>query len=205
MCSWCWGFRPVWLAVNASLPDGVECRYVLGGLAADTDAAMPAPMQARIRATWLQIQKEIPGTQFNFRFWEQCKPRRSTYASCRAVIAAEQQHESAGIRMLLAIQQAYYLQARNPSDIEVLIDLADGIGLHRNTFADALCSELVENKLNADFALRDRLGVHSFPGLVLGHQRRLEPIPIDYLNPAGILSRITVEIARNQGWIPTLC
>ncbi|MCW8956777.1 MAG: DsbA family protein, partial [Gammaproteobacteria bacterium] len=65
MCSWCWGFRPVWQQVQAKLPSQIKVQYVLGGLAPDSDNTMPQDMQINIATTWQTIQREIPGTQFN--------------------------------------------------------------------------------------------------------------------------------------------
>ena len=91
MCSWCWGFRPAWLQVIDAVSERVEIRYVLGGLAPDTDKPMPPSMQAHLQQTWRRIQQDIPGTQFNFDFWTRCSPSRSTYPACRAIIATRMQ------------------------------------------------------------------------------------------------------------------
>jgi len=172
MCSWCWGFRPAWQEVQqevqSALKDKIRVQYVLGGLAADSDLPMPAEMQANIKDTWAHIQKEIPCTAFNFDFWTQNQPRRSTYPSCRAVIAASLQgQDKAGENMLLAIQQAYYLQAKNPSDSDVLIQLSADCGLDSERFATDLFSDKCEQLLQQDLQLAKQLDVHSFPSLVL--------------------------------------
>ena len=82
---------------------------------------MPAEMRQRISGHWRTIH-EMLGTEFNFDFWAKCKPRRSTYPACRAVIAAE--YQNMGAEMTNAIQHAYYLRAMNPSDLETLEMLA---------------------------------------------------------------------------------
>jgi len=92
MCSWCWAFRPVWTELQKQLPESLQLRYLLGGLAPDSNIIMPADMQQMIQRHWQTIQKRVPATQFNFDFWTQCRPRRSTYPACRAVIAAKQQN-----------------------------------------------------------------------------------------------------------------
>ena len=124
MCSWCWGYRPVWQALQQNLPDVIQVKYVAGGLAPDTDKPMPSEQQNMIEAHWHTIQKKL-GTAFNFDFWRLNTPRRSTYNACRAVIAANNQgYQSA---MIEAIQKAYYLQALNPSDKDVLVGLATNL------------------------------------------------------------------------------
>ena len=185
MCSWCWGFRNTWIEVLSKLPSSVNIKYVLGGLAADTSQIMPESMQTTISNTWRTIQNEIPGTRFNFDFWTQCQPRRSTYPSCRAVIAAANQNKESD--MLLAIQQAYYLHALNPSDDSTLINLAKKLDINSSQFKHDLNSDLTIKKLSEEFILRDALYVHSFPSLVLNHHHAIK---IDYNNADNILNQI---------------
>ena len=198
MCSWCWGFAPVWKQIKAALKDAVEIRYVLGGLAVDSDEVMAVEMQSNIRNTWRRIQREIPATDFNYDFWTKCIPRRSTYPSCRAVIAAVMQDESCSERIITAIQQAYYLQARNPSDNDVLIALAADIGLDTTRFEKDLFSEECNRRLQQQLRLTAALGVVAFPALVLAsdmqsHDDHID-IPIDYTDASNVISRILTEI-----------
>jgi len=196
MCSWCWGFRPVWLNVIDQLKN-IQIRYVLGGLAADTDEPMPEDMQKNIRETWQRIQKEIPGTDFNYDFWKQCKPRRSTYPACRAILAASNQTTSADIKMLLAIQQAYYLNAQNPSDDTLLIQLADELGLDKKQFESDLNSAETHKKLLAEFELRRKLKVYSFPSIVLEKNDIRTMIEIDYNHADFIIEQIHQLLDNN--------
>ena len=190
MCSWCWGFKPTWIKLKNNLNSNIKIHYVLGGLAADTDQPMPESMQITIRNTWHTIQSEIPGTKFNFDFWTQCKPRRSTYASCRAVIAAKNQHKQQD--MLLAIQQAYYLHSLNPSDDDTLIELARQLDMDSLQFGQDLNSTNTQAQLIKEFELRDALYVHSFPSLVLDAHNQQHTIKIDYNNADNILDQISL-------------
>jgi len=72
MCCWCWAFRPRWQEIVAGLPDHVRSQRILGGLAPDSDQTMPAEMQAKLKSIWQKIQQTVPGTPFNFEFWEKC-------------------------------------------------------------------------------------------------------------------------------------
>ena len=134
MCSWCWAFRPVWSALTRDLPAGIRPQRLLGGLAPDTREPMPQQMRDKISAIWQQIQQMLPATEFNHDFWQRCTPRRSTYPACRAVISARNQGAGFEEPMILAIQRAYYLEARNPSEEETLAELAEAIGLDGDEF-----------------------------------------------------------------------
>ena len=121
MCSWCWGHRPQWQQLQASLPDSVAVKNVGGGLAPDSDELMPLAQQQAIAGYW-EKSEALRGTQFNHDYWQKNSPRRSTYPACRAVIAARWQN--AEERMIVAIQEAYYLNAKNPSDTATHLILA---------------------------------------------------------------------------------
>jgi putative protein-disulfide isomerase len=190
MCSWCWAFRPRWQDIVAGLPDHVCSQRVLGGLAPDTDRAMPTDMQVKLRSIWQKIQQTVPGTPFNFEFWEKCVPRRSTYAACRAVIAARRQHPDYEEKMILAIQQAYYLEARNPADSNTLIELASEIGLDRALFSADIESPAVHEELSKEIEFTHRLEVKGFPTLLLEKKGIFITIQHDYTDAKTVLHQI---------------
>lgn len=177
MCSWCWGYRPTWDALRQALPEDVQQVNVVGGLAPDSDEPMPLEQQKLIAGYWRRIAEEL-GTKFNFDFWTNCAPRRSTYPACRAVLAAAVQ--DAEEAMINAIQHAYYLRAMNPSDASTLIELAKDIGLDAKRFAGDLASEGIRHELERHFALRRSIDVYSFPSLVLQIGQETYPVPLDY-------------------------
>jgi len=190
MCSWCWGFRPVWQQVQRAVAGKLDVRYVLGGLAADTDETMPEEMRLNVLDNWRRIQREIPGTEFNYDFWTRCSPRRSTYPACRAIIACRMQQPELENEMLLLIQQAYYLLARNPSDLDVLVALAEQLGLDTRQFVDDIQSEVCQNVLLEEIEFCREINISSFPSLVLKQGKSYTSLDIDYNSSTFILSQI---------------
>ncbi len=193
MCSWCWGFRPVWDAVLKQLPADVKVSRLLGGLAPDCDTPMPEQMQRYLQQTWQRIQQVVPDTRFNFDFWRDCQPRRSTYPACRAVIAARAQDPAREEAMIRAIQEAYYLQARNPSDDATLIELAAEIGLNAAQLAKDLNAPATHTTLAMQIDQARRLGAHGFPSLIVDHDGELRLLRIDYREPRAILEQLTEQ------------
>jgi len=181
MCSWCWGFSKVWQTIKSDLPDTIKTQYVLGGLAPDSSEPMPVSMQQMLQQTWHRIEAVVPGTQFNHDFWRLNKPRRSTYPSCRAVIAAKTQHERFEAPMITAIQHAYYLNALNPSDDEVLIGLAKDIGCDEIQFKESLNSEQTQNELVNNLQLASSIGARGFPSLFIARTgENAQPVALDH-------------------------
>ena len=177
MCSWCWGYKPVWQKITQALQDKIDIQYVVGGLAPDSDQPMPEEMQQQIASYWKKIE-DFLGTEFNYDFWSQNTPRRSTYPSCRAVMAARKQ--GAEQSMLAAIQNAYYLQARNPSDNDVLIDLANDIGLDVARFEADLLSEELNQQFMQELEFARSIGGNSFPSLFVATEQGVVELQVDY-------------------------
>jgi len=190
MCSWCWAFRPTWERIVAALPAGIEVRRLLGGLAPDTDQPMPAALRDQLQATWRRIEQVVPGTRFNFAFWSDCAPRRATYPACRAVVAAGLQGEQHGEAMIRAIQHAYYLEARNPSDTATLVALAAELGLDPERFAADLGAAATQAEVERQIAQGRAMGADSFPSLVLATPVETHLLAHDYNDPAPVLRQI---------------
>ena len=190
MCSWCWGFNQTWSEVRTKIETQLNIQYVLGGLAPDTNQIMPVEMRRYIQDNWHKIEQEIPGTSFNYNFWKNCTPMRSTYPACRAVIAAKNQADKFELPMINIIQKAYYLQEKNPSKDETLIKLSISIGLDERRFIKDLNSDATQTKLDDDIKLYKSLGAKGFPSLVLENNGTKKLITIDYNNPEFILKQI---------------
>ncbi|MEH6650188.1 MAG: DsbA family protein [Motiliproteus sp.] len=198
MCSWCWGFSRTWQSIERGLPPSVTVERLLGGLAADSDVAMPAEMQQFLRQTWQRIQQQIPGTEFNFDFWDHCSPRRSTYPACRAVIAAANQGAEYHAKMTLAIQKGYYLEARNPSDDATLIGMAKALGLDVEGFTAELNAPQTQQRLMQDILRSQQLGAQGFPSLILQQGDQQWLLPLDYHNPDATLQRINSLLGHSD-------
>lgn len=180
MCSWCWGYNPTWKRLKDQLPTSVKLEYLVGGLAPDSDVDMPMEMQQGLQRTWQQISAQL-GTHFNFDFWTKNKPRRSTYPACRAVIAADIMN-GAGGAMVDEIQKAYYLNAMNPSNHDVLQKLAINIGLDGSVFLETLKNHNTEAKFSEQLDFVRQLPVNGFPSLVLSINGHNMPVVLDYID-----------------------
>lgn len=192
MCSWCWGFSRVLNVLLEKLPKDVEVKRLLGGLAPDSDIPMPESMQQSIKDNWSRIEESIPNVKFNFDFWRENIPRRSTYPACRAVIAARIQGAEYENKMIDAIQRAYYQQARNPSDISTLMELSKELNLSVPKFRDDLLSTEVNHVLQEEINLSRALYAENFPSLVLtlADLNEASTIRINYNDSDMMLSEI---------------
>ena len=190
MCSWCWAFRLSLNTLIEELPKEINIIRLLGGLAPDSDLPMPENTREYVLQNWRAIEKQVPETKFNYDFWEKCKPRRSTYPACRAVIAARKQKDVFDTAMTLAIQEAYYLEARNPSDYETLINLAEEIGADKNKFSKDVRSTETDKILEEEIQQSKSLDLKSLPSLLFIDGERKIRIEPDYLDAQVMLDQI---------------
>ena len=177
MCSWCWGYRKTWLALQQALQPFVTIQYRLGGLAPDCHQPMSQQMKSHLQQTWRTISKQL-NVEFNFDFWLKCQPRRSTYPACRAALIARKYDKEA--EMYFAIQQAYYLNAQNPSDEDTLLTLADNIGLPSGEFEVLLSSTQIQDELLAEIEMVHQWPITGFPSLILIREGHAIAIEVNY-------------------------
>ena len=197
MCSWCWGFEPTRKEFFDALATNVNVVRLVGGLAPDSQDQMPIAQQEALQGIWHKIQQAIPGTSFNYNFWTECKPRRSTYPSNRAVIAARLQGSTFDILMTNRIQKSYYTEAKNPSDNTLLIKLAEDIGLDVKKFSIDIKSIKVQQILEQELSFARRLGLNSFPSLAYQADNKIYPLSLDYLNANNLLTQIdTINLSN---------
>jgi len=199
MCSWCWGYRPVLEQIRSELTGKIIVIDIVGGLARDTDEPMSEEMQQQIQSHWKRIEQQL-GTEFNFNFWSECTPRRSTYPACRAVLAAANQADILEMKlansraMTLAIQQAYYLKAMNPSNNKVLLKLAKEIGLDVDQFTKELVGEPLHQQLKEEIRFARSIGGNSFPSWFLKAGETIHEIPVDYQSAEETLALINKSL-----------
>ena len=101
--------------------------------------------------------------------------------------------------MLLAIQQAYYLQAKNPSDPDVLAEAATQLGLDRQDFIEMMHAEQCHRQLHEEIAFCRKINMNSFPGLVLKQGKSYTLLNIDYTNSNTVINQVVSACATRQG------
>ncbi|MEN0042989.1 MAG: DsbA family protein [Pseudomonadota bacterium] len=163
MCGWCYAFQPELEGFLAQHPSA-EVDWIMGGLAPDTSAPMDDALRQTIASYWHKIEA-VSQVTFNHDFWERNTPYRSTYAACRAVIAAERLRTVSAASMVKSIQSAYYQHAKNPSLEDTLVACASDIGFDVAQFLGALRSDDTEQLFQQHLAETRRLQVTGFPAL----------------------------------------
>jgi putative protein-disulfide isomerase len=91
-----------------------------------------------------------------------------TDPAARAVVVVRREGEELAVDYLSRTQRAFYAQARDVTDGEVLADLAAELGVDREKFLAQWRSDEAHQETWRDYAVSQRAGVTGFPTLVGG-------------------------------------
>lgn len=92
--------------------------------------------------------------------------------------------------MLEAIQRAYYLEAKNPSEIPILISLAANIGLDMEKFKKEFSCQNTAKKLLNEISFARSIGGNSFPSLFVESNGEINQITVNYQDPKPTIDKI---------------
>lgn len=190
LCSWCYAFKTSLAALKQALPSEIHFKRLLGGLAPDTTEPMPPALQQSIQQAWHRIEQTVPSVKFNFAFWSDNTPIRSTYPACRSLLAARKQSAELEDKLLSRIQEAYYQRTRNPALDATLLECAIQSGLDKEQFELDYRSHKIDRQLQQEIKKARSLGVCSYPSLVLAQNSRISFITVNYLDYRTMLDDI---------------
>jgi len=198
MCSWCYAFEASLTEIKSTLPLVLSFKGILGGLAPDSEHVMPLETQTMVQQAWHKIEQSVPNMQFNFDFWSENTPIRSTYPACRAILAAEIQGSGFADSMRSAIQKTYYQDAQNPSLNSVLLRCAESIQLNKQQFADDFFHTNTQQALTDHIHFSHTLSARSYPSLRLVINQEIHTIPINYTQAQDSIQKIRQLLSQHE-------
>ncbi len=180
MCSWCWGFAPTFSRLLELHPVPVTVRA--GGLRPGAAAKdLDATMIGHLEHHWKQVA-EASGQPFNYDLFAWDGWRYDTELPCMSLLAmreldVEDATSATTIAWLKLLQQAFYHENIDITDIAVYPDLLKRLASEVVKDSDAFVKRLGEESLKTDtyqdFAEMRQMGVNGFPTLILDYQEKL--------------------------------
>ncbi|MFN3515107.1 MAG: DsbA family protein [Phenylobacterium sp.] len=167
MCSWCYGFSPVIAAIRREFGRSLPIRLVMGGLRPGTEEPMTPKAKAEIAGHWTHVT-EATGLPFDPAVLEPEGFVYDTDPAARAVVWMRQQDSEKALALLARLHQAFYAQAQDVTDPQVLAGLIADAGEDGAAFLAALDSEALKHETWGDYGVSQRAGVTGFPTLVGG-------------------------------------
>lgn len=131
-------------------------------------------------ASYWHAVHEASGQPFNF---EAGLPEGLVYdtePACRALVAARSLDPQVAWRLAGLIQRAFYVEGRNVTLPQELVELAETAGVPRIEFADRFDSQAARDATVADFDWSRNLGIAGFPTLLAEHEGQLALVTNGY-------------------------
>lgn len=188
MCSWCYGFAPELLEVKKELPEGMDFEVVTGGLRPYGTETM-GELKSFLTHHWEEVHKRS-GQEFNYGILDSSELLYDTEPSCRAVITMRNLAPEKEFEYFKLIQKGFYKNNLNPGSTVTYARQAEAMGVDRKEFAELFESEEMKNKTKADFQRSRRLGVNSFPSVLVQYNGEYHLIGQGYAKASALLKRI---------------
>ncbi len=169
MCSWCWGFAPVIEAARERWGEALPARLVLGGLRPGTAEPMAEAAKTELAGHWTHVT-EASGQPFAAGGMAAADFVYDTDPAARAVVVARRSGMDVAFRFLHDAQRAFYAEGRDVTRTATLVELAEGVGLAPDRFAEELADEAAKEETWRDYAISRGAGVTGFPTLIAGPQ-----------------------------------
>jgi putative protein-disulfide isomerase len=198
MCSWCYGFGPA-ISAFAALHADLPVELVMGGLRPYTREPAADKQKAEIRDHWRHVEK-ASGLPFDDAMLMKPGFIYDTEPACRAVVvvrdgkfAASSEHVLAYMK---AVQTAFYRDARDVTNAEVLADIAGECAVDRAAFLQAFNSDEMREAVSNDFAMTQSIGIRGFPALCAGRGSELHMIAHGFA-PLTTLEESFAQLLKN--------
>jgi putative protein-disulfide isomerase len=167
-CGWCYGFGPALHEFAAANADRIDLQVLSGGLFAGA-RALPLSAYPHIPGANARIT-QLTGVAFGDGYRAALANGTAVMDSSDAaagLVALRSQPGASALGAAAAMQRAWYIDGRSLSDTEVYRDLAAELDLNADAVAAAFVSPAARAEAEADFLQVRRLGVDSYPTLLL--------------------------------------
>ncbi|PHR57101.1 MAG: hypothetical protein COA44_06840 [Arcobacter sp.] len=165
MCSWCWGFEPVLKELQKNLPSDIKLSLCMGGLRSKGQEAWTPAFKSYLQKNWQNVHAQT-SQAFNLSLLEKKAFDYDTEPACRAVISAKKIDINKQFSFLYALQKAFYQEAKDITDTNVILEIAKQEGFDAKEFLEIFSSEKIKEATLADKYKARSMGANSFPSLV---------------------------------------
>lgn len=201
MCSWCWGISPTVSALaNFCAEEGIAFSITMGGLRAGGGDPWSPQFKDFLRNEWQHIA-QVTGQPFGFTLLDAPHFNYDTEPACRAVATVkllQAKHalpEAVVLQFFSAIQQKFYVQGQDTTNVVFYADICTALGLDVNEFTTLFDSHEAKQAVHQEFVRCRQWGVRSFPTILLERNGEMSPLAVGMIKTDQLLAKLQQEIA----------
>ncbi|WMM89749.1 ClpXP adapter SpxH family protein [Heyndrickxia coagulans] len=162
LCPECWALEPVLKKLRLEYGVYFRLRHVLIGKLSNLN---DIPKKREAVADYWEKTASRTGMSCDGSLWIE-NPITSPYIVSIAIKAAELQGKKQGLRFLRKVQELVFLEKRNISDIQILVDCAKGASIDVDEFLHDIHSESAAKAFQCDLKITSEMEVTESPSLV---------------------------------------
>lgn len=168
LCPECWALEPTLKKLQMEYDNYLTIRHVMSTkLKALNSVNKDTP--SNIAEVWKETASRS-GMSCDEDIWFE-DPISSPYAASVAIKAAELQSRRAGLKYLRKLQENVFLEKRNISKEEVLIQIAEESGIDVDEFKKDLHSEMASKAFQCDLKISREMEVDKSPTIVFFNEQ----------------------------------
>jgi len=189
MCSWCWGFSPVWEKIRKQYETQASFQLMLGGLRPGNTERFDESRRAYILQHWHAVH-ERTGQPFNFDFRMGPTFTYDTEPASRATVVIRQLVPGKEWDFLRSVQEAFYVQNADITKTEILEEIAVTLGMETLQFRQVFHDSQTKQFVWDEFDQARQLGVDGFPTLLGRHGQSVSTLMHGYRDFETLVSSI---------------
>jgi predicted DsbA family dithiol-disulfide isomerase len=163
ICPECWALEPILKKLKIEYGRYFSIKHILSGKLANLNISKKKGYE-NIALQWEKTASRT-GMSCDGNLWLE-NPISSPYIASIAIKAAELQGKRSGIRFLRKLQEVLFLEKKNISNFEVLMECARNVGLDVEEFLSDIHSESAAKAFQCDLKITTEMDVHEIPTLV---------------------------------------
>ena len=183
LCGWCFGFGPVMKKVYRNFKNEMDFDVISGGMITG-DRVGPLSEVADYIGKAYKVVEKTTGVKFGKGFVDGSLKKGdvifNSYPPSKALTVFKDLKPEKALQFSKAIQDAIYVEGKDPSDEGVYLDLAIEFGADREDFKILRASPDYDVRTREDFVFANRLGVTGFPAVFLENQGKYHIVSRGY-------------------------
>jgi putative protein-disulfide isomerase len=180
MCGWCYGFSHTIKRIYDEFKNDLDFIIVPGGMWIRGDVK---PVNENMAFHINEFNKKITGMTgitFGDNFKTNVLQKKGlildSMPGAKALVLIQDLKREIRFEYLQKIQEAFFIEGKDPNDIDLYADIAQGFGISKDRFIEQYNSVELENKTNEGFKFAARLGVTGFPSIFAENNEILFPV-----------------------------
>ena len=164
MCAWCYGFTHVVRRLRALWHGRLTVEVIAGGLNPYAQEPLSREERERMAVSWHRVQ-ERTSLAFNYGLFLNKNFVYNTEPACRALHVVRRLRPALTLEILRALHSAFYADAFNLADPEVLANVVRPFGISENLFFALFESDDIIEETEKEFEFVQMLGVTDLPSV----------------------------------------